>query len=122
VNGLLYSQHLMTLSGWLEPVSLRKCSASIGGVCSILVLLYWHCKALLFNERLSGALLLGHLAALAVLFIGADYLYAGEDVLGYVNLTHLQTKSRSSVVGFTYSTMQLVRFGYAVLCLDVLRV
>lgn len=114
VTVLLYRHHIGN-SEWLNLNLYRLESALLllEGFC-----LYWYCKELLFNEPQSKAFLFSHLGALMALLIGAGYLYAGEDIHGYI---YLGTKNRSPVIGFTYLAMQLVRLGYVVLCLNLLR-
>ncbi len=114
VTVLFYGQHVRGLK-WI--------TLSLYYIESALLLLegfilYWYCKALLFKEPSSSVFFLRHTVFLAALFMSASYFYVGEDILGYMNL---KAENRSTSAGFGYLTMHLVRFGYGVLCLDLLR-
>lgn len=112
---VLFYRHHFAKSEWLN-LNLYRLESSLlllEGFC-----LYWYCKELLFNESQSTKFIFSHLSPLFVLFMGASYLYTGKDIQGYI---FLDTENRSPVIGFTYLTMQLVRFGYVVMCFNLMR-
>jgi AraC-like DNA-binding protein len=103
---------------WSNSTNVMVFNAENALILAEAFLLYWYCRVLLLTDHLSWKEGLVHLAGLLFIWFLSCYAYSGANMIQQFNAL---STDRSSLVGFTYFGVHVLRCAYFFLAYQVLR-